>query len=222
MLKILVLSLAACSCFAAQLAVLAYDMPNGYGQASGGSFNYWDRNYSGIGSTTTDGSPLSGGTGDLTDGVIATQNWLNVENVAGTGPYVGWLNVNPTIIFRFAAAVNLTSVVVHADDSQTGGVAAPASIDFGLAGQPLTNYPVTDPPGVAPFSFTINANLTGQLYEMRVNRSSPWIFVSEIEFFGDAPTAVPEPATTAIVAIAFIVGSSAARRRRVARTKTAR
>jgi len=76
---------------AAQLAVSTYSTPNGDGQAHGGSYNYWDGTYTGSGSTTTDGAALSGGTGALTDGVISTQPWYNVSNVAGTGQYVGWL-----------------------------------------------------------------------------------------------------------------------------------
>ncbi len=63
-----------------------YNMPNGYGMASGGSFNYWDGSYSGSGDRSTDYAPLSGGLGDLTDGVIATQSWIEVENVEAPAP----------------------------------------------------------------------------------------------------------------------------------------
>ena len=49
---------------AAPLAVTSYDMPNGDGQAHGGTYNYWDATYSGLGSPTQDRSPLSGGSGD--------------------------------------------------------------------------------------------------------------------------------------------------------------
>lgn len=59
-------------------------MPNGNGTATGGFFNYWDRDYTGNGSVapisaphTNDGEALSGGLGDLTDGVIATQDWFS-------------------------------------------------------------------------------------------------------------------------------------------------
>jgi hypothetical protein len=82
---------------AAQIFASSYAMPNGYGTATGGNFNYWDLNYTGSGSTNVDGAPLSGGLGDLTDGIIASGRWNTVENGAGTGPYVGWQTVHPTI-----------------------------------------------------------------------------------------------------------------------------
>src|SRR5438067_2130557 len=73
-----------------QLTPISYDMPNGFGRASGGMYNYWDKQYTGTGSTMTDGALLTGGLGDLTDGVIAGGHWYDVENIQGTGPYVGW------------------------------------------------------------------------------------------------------------------------------------
>ena len=95
---------------AAPLTVSSYDMPNGDGQAHGGSYNYWDATYSGSGNPTQDGSLLSGGTGKLTDGVIATQDWYAVSNNAGTGQYVGWVSSNPTITFHFASSVTVNEV----------------------------------------------------------------------------------------------------------------
>ena len=66
--------------YAALVPVTSYSMPNGDGQASGGTFNYWDKNYTGSGATTTDGAPLTGGTGDLTDGVTASDIWKIFES----------------------------------------------------------------------------------------------------------------------------------------------
>jgi hypothetical protein len=48
---------------------------------------YWDDTYNGAGSTTTDLAPLSGGLGQLTDGIIPTENFNLVEP---NGPYVAW------------------------------------------------------------------------------------------------------------------------------------
>ena len=88
-------ALAALAFFAAAahadpLTVSSYDMPNGDGQAAGGTYNYWDATYNGSGHRHHDGSFLSGGTGALTDGVIATQPWDVVSNSQGTGEYVGF------------------------------------------------------------------------------------------------------------------------------------
>ncbi len=84
---------------ALQITPISYDMENG-----GGS-KYWDKKYNGTGNTSVNYAPLSGGVGYLTDGIIPTQNWNDVEVADGTGPYVGWENRNPVITFNFAGTV---------------------------------------------------------------------------------------------------------------------
>jgi len=51
----------------------SYDMLNG----NTGSYNYWDETYNGSGCVTCDNAALSGGRGDLTDGIIATETGLS-------------------------------------------------------------------------------------------------------------------------------------------------
>jgi hypothetical protein len=175
---------------AATVTPLSYDLPNGDGQAHGGTFNYWDKAYSGTGNTSTDGAALSGGRGDLTDGVVATQNWLQAENADGTGPYVGWRDTDPTIVFHFAQSLRFSSITLHADDADgEGGVFAPGGIVIGG-----TTYSFADPAGSAPNTFTVNGlDLMGQDIAVTLLRrdSSSWTFVSEVSFLA---TAVPEPA----------------------------
>lgn len=190
---------------AAQLPVASYDMNNGDGTASGGNYNYWDLNYSGSGATNVDNAPLSGGVGDLTDGIIATDNWLNVEVAAGTGPYVGWrvdATPQPTVTFHLASPAQIDSVTVYVDDSNNnGGVLPPASVDIGPAGGPYTNFTTPDPPGSAPTSYTFsNLGLSGSSVELRFNYLSSWVFVSEVTIDG---IAVPEPVSTCLGAIGF-------------------
>ena len=63
--------------------------------------------------------------GDLTDGVVAGDNWFNTKNNEGSGPYVGWREIDPTI--TFATPVTLETVRVHVDDANgNGGVSTPA------------------------------------------------------------------------------------------------
>jgi PEP-CTERM motif len=196
---------------AAQVFATSYSMPNGDGRASGGTFNYWDLNYSGSGSTTTDGAALTGGLGDLTDGVIATNFWFNVENAAGTGPYVGWRKSNtsnPLVTFNFAGAPVIDEVKFYIDDSGAGGVFAPSAILIdGLA----TSYTNT---GVTGSLLTVNLtglDLTGGSHTVQFLNSPDWIFVSEIQFFSNA---VPEPGTWGMMLLGFGVVGSALRRRR--------
>ena len=189
-----------------QLSVASYDMLNG----NTGSFTYWDDSYNGTGSTTTSGAPLSGGTGDLTDGVIATQNWFNTPQ-----PYVGWTR-NPLITFNFAAPVIVNSITVHVDDAYgAGGVSTPASLSYGLSGGSLTNVALADPAGSAPTSFTIgNLNLSGSAVDLQFFRRSSWVFVSEVEFFGSVQEyqGVSEPLTLGLLG-AGLLGVGLARRR---------
>lgn len=219
-----VLILASAPAQAAPIFPSSYDMLNGNGVASSGSFNYWDLNYSGVGAmTTTDNAPLSGGLGDLTDGIIPTDNWLNVENLAGTGPYVGWrdgnslLAPNPTVTFRFAGPIDLASITIYVDDSGgAGGVSIPASVDIGYEGFGYTNFVLVDPdPSFAPVSFTFSGlALTGSAFDVRFNNGNEWVFVSEVTFDGSpASTAVPEPATGLLLLSGIAAGAYRRRRR---------
>lgn len=185
-----------------------YAMPNGFGTAAGGTFNYWDRFYSGGGATSTDGAPLSGGLGDLTDGLVASDSWNLVENLAGTGPYVGWITIDPTLTFQFANSYVFETLRIHLDDSNgTGGVAPPLSVAVSAGGAPLV-VPVTDPPGSAPYWLEVdltNLGLSGDSLTVTLNRRDLWVFASEFEIAG-RPTAsvVPEPATLGLLSLGGI------------------
>ena len=194
------------------LVVLQYDMPNGGGQASGGSLNYWDRNYTGSGSTTTDGAPLSGGVGKLVDGVVSTQVWNLVSNNEGTGDYVGWwigTTPNPTITFSFAAGTTVDGITVYLDNSQFGGVFAPQSIVIdGIARDFVAPAAGT----VGPVSFDGLA-LSGGTHTIQfVQAPASWTFVSEVVFDGSV---VPEPGSLVLMTagLAWLAGFATRRLR---------
>ena len=148
--------------------------PDSYNMLNGntGSYQYWDENYTGAGCVTCDNAALSGGKGDLTDGIIATDNWLVVEAPAGNGPYVGW-NIDPTITFHWNAATSISSVTFYFDDSNgAGGVSAPSSVTVNG-----TDYAVADPAGSAPFSFTANGvSFSGNDLVVTIHRGNSWVF----------------------------------------------
>jgi hypothetical protein len=194
---------------AATVSPTSYSMDNGDGTFNGGTYNYWDLNYSGSASTNVDGSPLSGGLGDLTDGVIATDNWFNTENGAGTGPYVGWLNNNPIIDFFFDAVLAFTSVTFYVDDADgAGGVSTPGSITVNG-----TNYLVSDPLGDDPFAITLDlTGLEASALNVQIFAANQWVFVSEVTFDG-SPAAVPLPAG-GVLMLGALAGLGALRRRK--------
>ena len=196
---------AASSAYAA-LTPDSYSMLNG----NTGSYNYWDEIYSGAGCVTCDNAVLSGGRGDLTDGIIAADNWFVTEAPAGNGPYVGW-TLDPTITFHWNAPVNVSSVTFHFDDSNgSGGVSAPASVDVNGI-----NFPISDPAGSAPFAFVANGlSFTGNDLSVTIHRSNAWVFLSEVEF---NVTPVPEPETYAMLLAGLgLVGFAIRRRKAVA------
>jgi len=179
---------------AAPVVVSGYDMVNGYT----GSYQYWDDTYSGSGSKTTDGAPLSGGKGDLTDGIKATANWYVTEAPAGAGPYVGWLNINPVIHFHFGGPVTINTISFNVDDANGyGGVSTPLSVVIGGV-----TYGLTDPAGSAPFQFDVSGlSLNVSDLDITINRRNAWVFVSEIAFAGSDGGSVPEPGSLALLGL---------------------
>ncbi|MEP6503971.1 MAG: PEP-CTERM sorting domain-containing protein [Betaproteobacteria bacterium] len=192
------LALCAAAAQAAPLVVSSDDMRNGDGNAHGGTYNDWDANYNGAGSPVVDGlsgGTLSGGTGVLTDGVVATDPWVAVSNQAGTGRYVGWVTSGPTITFHFASTVTISDIALHVDNSLVGGVTAPdaAVVDGTSCANPSWAT------ASAPQTITLSGlNITGNSVVATLSDPTQCVFLSEIEFNGTAG-AVPEPASVALM-----------------------
>ncbi|MCI0494160.1 PEP-CTERM sorting domain-containing protein [candidate division KSB1 bacterium] len=168
---------------------ISYSMLNG----QSGSYSYWDENYNGFGNKTLGLAPLWGGLGDLSDGIIATQNWNIVEAPPGNGPYVGWNNYNPLITFFFSTMVTINQLTIYVDDANGyGGVMVPAGANISMGGANL-NFSITDPFTSHPIAVTFSGlNLTGNSLGLTLNRRASWIMLSEVAFEGSV---IPEPST---------------------------
>lgn len=198
--------LAACLSGAAATAAPApssYDMLNGHS----GSYNYWDDSYSGRGCTTCDNLGLSGGRGDLTDGIIATDNWFVTEAPDGAGPYVGWY-FDQTIRFHWNESTRIDSATFYLDDANGAGNVGPP-LRITANGK---NFPVADPAGPAPFSFTASGiGFTGKDLVVNLYRQNTWIFLSEVQFFAPA-NRIPEPASALLLLIGLGAAAAAGAR----------
>ena len=231
-LTVAVLLGGAAASHATLIAPASYDMPNGFGTSVGGEYNYWDTTYNGSGNRTTDGAPLTGGTGKLTDGIIAQHSWEwtdaygpHTESSAlGDGPYVGWTWGDPTITFHFADLVNIHTITFYVDDpandingNPRGGVAAPENFIVGE-----TSYAVNSAsPGTGPLAVVLSnldleniKDLTVTL-DREISANTFWVFMSEVTFDdGRNPVPVPEPSSLLLVALGGVVLSFLRYRRR--------
>ena len=201
-----VIILSASALLAITLHPVSYSMLNG----QSGSFNYWDEIYSGTGNPYADLSPLSGGLGDLTDGIIATQMWYYAEKPAGNGPYVGWYHSPIDITFYFSQSVLMNNLTIYVDDPNGwGGVYIPKSVDITMSGS-TQSYSINDPPSNTPLGITFNnLNLTGNSLQLSIHRSKGWVFLSEVTFEGSP---IPEPGTFILLG-AGLIGIAAFRRK---------
>ncbi|MES2193624.1 MAG: PEPxxWA-CTERM sorting domain-containing protein [Pseudomonadota bacterium] len=169
------LALSSTAASAALVTVTSYEMNNGNGATQyttpTGGQNYFDFTYTrtgessphpnagvnGSGSTiptnaNNTNAPLTGGTGKLTDGVRASDNFSLVSGSNGTiqngfasgyygalngqaSQYVGWKYQDPTILFHLESGRAVSSISLYVASNNSGGlVGAPGNVELTVNG----------------------------------------------------------------------------------------
>jgi len=146
-------------------------------------YTYWDDSYTGSGNKTVDNDPLTGGLGDLTDGIVPTESYHAYQPTNGSSsePYVGWESINPTVTFYFPSVASFKRVNIWFDDCDgLDGVYSPIGVIING-----THYSVEDPSGTGPFlaSFDVSSLPPTDALSITLLRvSGGWVFASEFNF----------------------------------------
>ncbi|MFN7925008.1 MAG: PEP-CTERM sorting domain-containing protein [Bryobacteraceae bacterium] len=185
---------------------LFYSGPNG----GTGAYTYFDDSYNAPGApVTTPYAALSGGLGDLTNGVTTTQNWGTTP-----GPYVGWLqsphtnggapcstpgsgtgldycnpalNGAPSFLFDFSnhpGGVKVNTIGIHLDDSNgLGSVRPPLRVEVN-GGSFTLGFNLADPVTPDPKWYYLDASIlpSNTQFTLTLFYQSVWIMVDEIMF----------------------------------------
>ena len=209
------------SASAVQINATSYDLYNGAGNAGYGNVTLYDDTYNAPGAPrTTAYAYMSGGLGDLTDGIAATHNW---SDCGGASPctqynavYVGWrsgdLTFLPYLTFHFAPNTNIDEVKISMN---YGYHASP--VDFLMGGVSETQTVTPDYTGSGAnqwYDFT-GLGLNGDTLKItfHYNQTPPagpanWILLSEVDFYSSvtAPpgSSVPEPTTMLLLGSGLI------------------
>lgn len=195
----------------AGIIVSSYSMPDGADLHGA----YFDNLYSGVSDSNRF---LSGGKGDLTDGVLTD------SVAAGYGawaPYVLWSGISPKITFDLGGLYALSDVTAYFKYYPQAAVYIPASVSlrfssdgvsFGSAQQRLFDNAERAPGGNDSDGIyqLLGGSATARFVELTLNNGPEnyWLALSEVEFDGVPTTAmnnVPEPGTGPLLFVAAIV-----------------
>lgn len=157
---------------------------------------------------------------ELTDGAIPDRHYASYYSASEGygGPYVGWENVSPEILFSFDGTKQFGNLTVWVDDfGGRWGVTAPLGISAVVGGQTYSNFTVGTPldkgatyedpawgtGGGTPYKLDLTG-AQGSSVALTVQRGGQWTFLSEVQFApAPAPLAAGLPLLLAGAGLAF-------------------
>ncbi|CAG2170471.1 unnamed protein product, partial [Oppiella nova] len=162
---------------------VAYSMPNG---VKGSRFgDLMDTTYDGL---ITDGGHLSGGVGQLVDGIKGLDNY----KINKAFEWIGWQNSNKSveIVFDFESVHNFTTTSINCHNSFTRDVRvfSSALIWFSIDGVKWSNVPIkysyqSDHTLERPRDVIIHLQYRiGRYVKMSFRFGAQWLHISEIAF----------------------------------------
>lgn len=204
------------SAAASHLGVVAYSMPDGANLHGA----YYDNSYSG----TNSGGFLSGGVGDLTDGVESA------SVSAGYGawaPYVLWDGQSPVITFDLGVSSSVSEINTFFKYYPSAAVYIPESIGIRVSSNG-TSFTSLNPRTFSETELAPGGNdangiyqllstpATGRYFELTLNNqpNNRWLALSEVTFKGSVAP-VPEPETYAMLLAGLGLIGAVAKRRKV-------
>jgi hypothetical protein len=181
---------------------VSYSAPNGTLGPAG--LLYRDDLYSGAGDRYADGATLSGGLGQLTDGMTGCGN--DPRQDCGKGPgrdWVGWRE-DPTLVFDFGRRCNFTMIRIFTANFPPAGAAlwTTATVSFSDDGLEWHGGVLDTATAAGQANHTarfidIPVNGSGRLVRIHLVRapSSMWLLVSEFHFEGETAEHQVSPVT---------------------------
>jgi hypothetical protein len=132
---------------AGPVAVSSYEMNNGNGTFSLGTYNYLDGAYVGTSpaaNSITEQAPLTGGTGVLTNGVVPATDYTQ-----GPQQYVGWKYTDPVLNFFLKPGSQVSQITLYfanplqvVNSLQGGLVGVPGQVNLTIGGVAQSVVPI--------------------------------------------------------------------------------